>query len=198
MTRHARTTVKLLALTAVALVLGLAGCGTDRSVAPPTQAMGIDGGQWAQATAAPGTNPSAKGTGNGNAWGAGERNRDFSVSIPIDGAVGGVVSLGRCTLTLPPGAFEGTQTITMECDDAGGLECRLYPEGLQFSQPVQLTMLLLGAPIDGPGATIYWWDPMAGSWVDMMGTYNPKGHTVTADLHHFSTYSPGKGGRAGW
>jgi hypothetical protein len=164
--------------------LGLAGCGADSQVAPPTQALGIVDGQWAQVSARPEVAPAVP-------------KQVKSVSVPIDGAIGGVVELGHSSLTIPPGAFEGTQTITMECDNAAGKECRLYPDGLRFSQPVQLTMKLKGAPIDGPDATIFWWDPTAGAWVDIMGTYDPKGHTVTANLQHFSLYSPGRG-RAGW
>ncbi len=195
MNRRQPTSPNFFVLIVVGLALGLAGCGADGQFAPPTQALGIDDGQSARVTATPEAAPAVQGDHDGYAWGPGGPSRVFSLSCPIDGAVGGVVEFGRCTLTFPPGAFEGTETITIECDNSAFVECRLYPEGLQFSRPVQLAMVLKGHASDGPGATIYWWDPSARSWVDLMGAYTPQTHTVTADLQHFSTYSAG---RAGW
>jgi hypothetical protein len=168
-------------LLTVTLVLGLTGCGSDGRVMAPTQAQ----------VGAP--------LGAGPVLQKDDGDKLSSVSVVIDGAIGGVVELGRSLLTIPPGAFEGTKTITMVCKNDSGKECQLYPEGLQFARPVQLTIKLNGTMIDGPDATIYWWDPTAGVWVDMMGTYSASGHAVTADLHHFSIYCAGsRTGRAGW
>jgi hypothetical protein len=170
-------TSRLFVFVAVGLVLGLAGCGADGRLTAPAPGQG---------TVQAGVNPVVQKS---------DSPKVNTISVPIDGAIGGVVAIGHSILTISPGAFVGTKTITMECDNASGKECRLYPEGLQFSRPVQLTIKLRGSAIDGPGATIYWWDPMAGLWVDIMGTYDANGHTVTADLQHFSVY---RGGRAGW
>jgi hypothetical protein len=199
MIRRMRTTAGLFSSVAICLALGLAGCGSDGQVAPPTSALGGGDESLAQVASMSGGAPTVPGQ-NAQGWGPGCPDRVFSVSAPIDGAVGGIVQLSQCVLTVPPGAFEGTKTITMQCNNAAGLQCQLYPEGLQFARPVQLTMRLLGTPLDGLGTTIYWWDPNAGdgAWVDMNGTYDPKLHTVTADLQHFSLYAAARGGRAGW
>jgi hypothetical protein len=179
---HGRT-IRIAALFAAAafgLILGVAGCSSDGQITAPTP---------------PARTETARPQGDGFGWGFGGADRIFSISVPVDGAVGGVVSVGGITLNFPPGAFEGTRTITVVGANSSFKECLLFPEGLKFSQPVQLSMVLKGLKGDGPDASIFWWNPADGSWVDLHGTWDAKAHTVTANLQHFSVY---RGGRAGW
>ena len=113
----------------------------------------------------------------------------------IDGAVGGTSGAGRYTLTIPPGAFQGTQTITLQPACGSNLEVVCKPEGLQFSIPATLEMNVAGSTVDASDATILWYDPANATWVDMHGMYQSGKHSVTALIPHFSTYS---GGRGGW
>lgn len=191
MNKRMLATLGLIAFAAVGLGLGLAGCGTDRQVAPASQVLGTGDDQWARVTSS-GLGPAIQG---GSKPGGGDNIAVFSMGFPIDGDCGGIIPFGRYILTFPPGAFKGTKTITVESDNAGFVECRLYPEGLKFKQPVRLSMLLAFTNGDAATTTIYWYDPVAGSWVDMMGTYDPLTHSVTTTLQHFSIY---RAGRAGW
>ena len=90
-------------------------------------------------------------------------------------------------MTIPPGAFQGTKTITLQCASGNQLEVVCLPEGLQFSIPVRLEMNVAGTEVDAANATIYWYDPTHNTWVDMHGTYQSGKHAVTAQLPHFST-----------
>lgn len=119
----------------------------------------------------------------------------MTVSQVIDGSVGGQITLGRFTLTIPAGAFSGTRPITVEDPNNGYLECHLYPEGATFDVPVFLTIDLVSTALDVSDATIYWFDPQSGEWLDQRAAYSSGEHKVTASLHHFSAY---RGGRAGW
>jgi len=113
----------------------------------------------------------------------------------FQGQKGGVIHLGRLTLTVPPGALRGPQNIRMDVLGNGYVETNLFPEGLTFETPALLEMNLRGTDFDGGDATIYWYDPAAGAWIDLHGTYDPKTHKVSAEIPHFSSY---RSGRAGW
>ena len=118
-----------------------------------------------------------------------------SVTVTIDGSKGGSLALGRYSLTVPAGAFPGTENITLEVANNGYVECHLYPEGLTFDVPVLLTMDLQATVGNDRGATIFWHDTTTDTWVDQSGVYRLLDKTVTAELHHFSDY---RAGRAGW
>jgi hypothetical protein len=121
---------------------------------------------------------------------------DGSVSQSINGSVGGQVSNGRFTLTVPAGAFTGTRTITVALSEVDELQCELYPEGLQFSVPATLAISLSGTSLDDDSAaTVAWYNPGAAVWVDMNGAFDVATHSVRAALPHFSIY---RGIRAGW
>lgn len=110
----------------------------------------------------------------------------------LKGKAGGEVVNGKHKVKFAPGAFEGEQTICVTTQPSG--EVVLGPHGLVFSASVELSIDLGGTVWDSPAATIDWWDPSAGVWVDMSGVYDSPTRTVTATLPHFSTYRP----RAGW
>lgn len=116
------------------------------------------------------------------------------VSTLINGATGGEVSNGRYLLRFQPGAFSGQRVITITDLGVNTGEVELGPHGLNFSNRVELRIDLAGTQFDSPRATIEWFDPDSGQWVDMHGTYDPVTHRVTAVLPHFSRYRP----RAGW
>lgn len=176
---------------AFTLLLVLAGCGSqgDPSTARPggstdapfyldlsggPDAQGLTGRGGASAPLTPPTN---------------------SQSFLVDGSRGDVLTFRRFTLRIPPGAFQGQRLITIEDPENGFVECRLYPEGMQFDLPVTLSMDLANTSADGRDATIYWYDPSAEVWVDLGGTYAVADHSVWVRLQHFCSY---RGGRAGW
>jgi hypothetical protein len=189
---------RVLVILVACLTLLAIGCSSDGQMAPSSQAQSGGDGQWARVTSHAGAVPVVQGS---SAGGNNIRVQQlgsvtvYSTSISINGKDGGVISFGRYVLTFPPGAFNGTKTITVESDDAGDVECCLYPEGLKFDAPVQLTMNLASSSGDSPGSTIYWHDPIADAWVDIHGVYAPGTHSVSAQLEHFCDY---RTGRVGW
>jgi hypothetical protein len=177
---------------ALSLILVLAGCGVDHG-SNSGQPSGTPDSQFFRTDSNGAAGPVAQGV---------KPIKGTRVAVPedqtvlIDGSVGGAVALHEYSLSVPAGAFEGTLEVKVEDPDNGFVECKLYPEGLAFDVPVTLTMDLSSIAIaDGESATIYWWDPSAGVWVDMHGTWDPATRTVSAQLPHFSDY---RGGRAGW
>jgi len=117
-----------------------------------------------------------------------------SVKKLMKGGSGGEVANGRYKVSFAEGAFPGEQPITVTNPKQPNGQVRLGPHGLAFSAEVTLSIALGGTVWDSPAATIDWWDPSAGVWVDMNGVYDPATRTVTAILPHFSVYRP----RAGW
>lgn len=126
----------------------------------------------------------------------------LTVTKPISGLVGGVVSAGSFRLDVPAGAISGDVTITMKTRGAlVHLEIS-PPEANGFSKPVKLTRSF-------PGMTernlnqlgVFWYDPANNDWVLLDSSVSdPKAHTVSAQLEHFSTYQVANKstGRAGW
>jgi hypothetical protein len=109
---------------------------------------------------------------------------------------GGDVKYGRYTVTFPSGALPRDTYITVRDPGSGYLMCNLEPEGIHFNVPVDLEVDLKNTGISGSDWTIFWWNPTAGVWEDQEGTFS--GDKVNAPLSHFSTYAPGKAGKAGW
>ena len=206
-----RSSLKRAAIAAAAILvslLALGGCGSESNLDPLNPAPPAADGQFFR-NASDAALPLVLGQGNGKAPKGGatpevpEAESEIaaaagahSVSATIDGAVGGVVTNGRYRLVFPAGAFEGTETITIEDANNGYVECHLYPEGLTFSKRVMLQMSLRGTTgIGDSQATVYWHDPVAGTWVDIDGSYVAPAQSVVAFLEHFSDY---RSGRAGW
>lgn len=123
--------------------------------------------------------------------------------VKIDGLLGGVVTAGRMTVVIPPGAIAGTAVVTVTQPDTAQLVTELHvsPESLNhFCVPVQLVMRaggLLSLPVL-QGSRIEWYDPMRGQWVPVPGSLvNLANMSLQAPLWHFSTYRA-TGGKAGW
>jgi len=122
-----------------------------------------------------------------------------SASATIDGKEGGKVGCGRFEVVVPPGAFLGSATITINIPDPNRQLCDLsispsYDNN--FRVPVQLISNLKDCSgIDATTLTTYWYDPLSVKWVDMKAATDASSGTVTAYLHHFSKYGTGK---AGW
>ncbi len=139
---------------------------------------------------------------------AGTRN---TVTMPVVGLLGAKLQCGRFFLTIPPGAFLGTGTVTMSTLDSTLMICdvEIFPKTLNlFREPVQLSMSTVGANCDSDSLTMYWYDPDAKDWVDMGvdrdlsdnpectgGPYPANMTGIVATLQHFSRYG---GGKAGW
>ena len=163
-------------LAVATLVLLVAGCSSERHAIPSAPAGQVPDSRLGVVLGLPASSSASHGN-------------------VIDGAVGGTISTGRYTLTIPPGAFNGTQTISLQSSGGNQLQVVCLPEGLQFAVPATLEINVAGSTVDAGDATIYWYDPDQGVWVDMHGVYQSGKHSVTALIPHFSTYS---GGRGGW
>jgi len=181
MTHQGSTKALLLTLGLGAFTLGLTGCGSERLVG----ATAVDPRQISGAI----DEVSPTLLGNPTA------DMTLARSVAIDGAVGGVIAVGRIRVTFPAGAFSGVRTITVVDASAAFVDCHLYPEGLTFSVPVSLELDLAGTAADALDATVFWYDPETATWVDIDGDYVEGGHTVVTRLAHFSSY---RGNRAGW
>jgi hypothetical protein len=187
---HTLTAMIMVLIAGLALV---AGCSSDRSLAPPIDKPSSGEPEFARILGSTGPHAIAQGA----LLGA-KVAQSQPTGFPIDGSVGGTVQVGRYTLVFPPGAFLGTQTITVSESLAPYVGCKLGPEGLQFKVPVTLKMNLQGSSIDDAAATIFWLNNAMGggtTWVNIGGSYDAQNHTVVTLLAHFSEY---RGGRAGW
>lgn len=185
--------ISLLLALAAALPLFSGGCG--QSSTPDPAAPGA-GGSSSQFFLAPEGSLAPAALGTAGTKGTAPSAAASPTTATVDGSAGAVLTAGRFRLIIPPGAFEGTQTIRLEPGTGTYVECRLYPEGLAFDVPVTLSMDLSGTTgATDRNATIYWYDPVAGSWVDVGGTYTLVDRSVSTPLEHFSDY---RAGRAGW
>jgi hypothetical protein len=124
--------------------------------------------------------------------------RTLDVVQEVDGAVGGTLTCGRFTLTIPPKAFEGTAKIHMTIPDSAVTLCDMDIEpstSNHFDVPVTLALNLKGLDVNTQLVSILWWDPVANGWVAMPSDKNLASEIVTSSLSHFSRYA---GGKAGW
>lgn len=192
-------------LAAVGAAVFLAGCGDSPLIPAPTAPTGTSSTGAARApfilTVAPdGSVGYVSGSGtallaHGKKHKHSRDNGSLSASADIDGSVGGQLQCGRFILTVPPGAFDGVGTITMQMDDSTRAVVDLWidPGELNgFQVPVELSFDHRGLPIKGK-LELYWLDST--DWVDL-NTAPEKGSGLpTAQLQHFSRYAAGK---AGW
>lgn len=169
-------TARFLSATLVALALIASGCGSNSELTGPTRDTSVTGD--ASAAKKP----------------AGDKSLGVTVSAVIDGSRGGTVTNGRYSVWFAPGAFSGTQTITVTDTKSSDGSCMLGPDGLTFSGTVILTIDIKGSGWESPFATIEWWNPTTATWVDLHGIYSADSGKVYTPLAHFSTYRP----RAGW
>jgi hypothetical protein len=177
---------RLLVLSAALLVLMVASCAENttspqtpgvpefvRVTDPFSTSLGLSGSRTA--TSAPST----------------------ETTVMVSAAAGGLVTAGRYSVMIPPGALPADTWITVRAKEADGtVGCELLPHGLVFAVPVTLSMNLTGTSYAGTTpVTIYWYDTSKGLWVDVGGSMNPATTQVSTPLPHFSDY---KAGRAGW
>ncbi len=108
---------------------------------------------------------------------------------------GGSVEFGIAELDVPPGAVKAQTNFQVQILEHESIRVRLLPHGLQFDEPVTLTLDLSSATGLGKNVALYWFDEDAKDWVNIGGQYDPKTRTLTTKLAHFSDYAPG---RAGW
>jgi hypothetical protein len=124
---------------------------------------------------------------------------EFVGQALIRAAIGGVITTGRHTLIIPPGALTNDVVITLK--DVSGTKgyvcCEALPEGLKFQKAVDLITDICDLE-DPLGYTVYWvMSPgqLNEAWIDVHGRLTLNGQGLVVPLHHFSTYAPGK---AGW
>lgn len=155
------------------------------------------------------------------AWEQGENlSRVLTVSKVIT-PEGGWLQCGRFLLVVPDSSLDSTATITMTMRDSTAMVCDLdiQPARLnRFRKPVLLSVNTTGTATDAEMLSIYWYDPLGRSWVDMNGEKDLATTKMCLDmvavndvtapdltagnvtglsthLSHFSRYSAGK---AGW
>jgi hypothetical protein len=104
-----------------------------------------------------------------------------SIELPVDLAtadtsVASVSSLDGLPLTGDPAAF------------AGGV--RLEPHGTTFTDPVIVTIPLLGRQQPGRALRMYHWDGVESGWAetDFFATVAPDGMSAVGEVTHFSYY----------
>ncbi len=123
-----------------------------------------------------------------------------SKSVAIDGAKGGSICVGRFTLTVPPGAWYGSGTITLSVPDESKLMCDLTisPASLNgFSVPLTLRTKTTGCNTTDSLLPAYW-DPTLATWTHITGGYQDvTSKDTVAPLYHFSRYGTLEA-KAGW
>jgi len=122
----------------------------------------------------------------------------LSASAEIDGSKGGQLTVGRFTLTVPAGAYEGAATVTCNLPDSTMMLCDLEISAgtpNQFKVPVVLSLDTKDLSVDDTTLSIYWYDPSVDGWRAMPTTLDSKDRVVSVALTHFSRYY---GGKAGW
>jgi hypothetical protein len=118
----------------------------------------------------------------------------------IDGDEGGTVVVGRFSLVVPPGAFDGVATVTITVPDPGVLKCELDLTNVtNFVTPVSLVADCSGAAaLDYTDVTALELDPASLTWQEVPGTtVDESGATVTAPLRTSAIYGIVQG-KAGW
>lgn len=111
---------------------------------------------------------------------------------------GGVVTAGRHTVIIPPGALYQDTTITVEdSSDDGIVGCELQPHGILFRNPV--TLVTCFSDLADPAGYTMFWDSTSPTgvdvWMNVGGEVTPDSSGIQVQLGHFSRYAPGK---AGW
>jgi hypothetical protein len=194
--RYLRWIASAMAAGAAALVL--AGCGEPPTAPAPPEPGSASGSPSVLFVGADGSFSYVDATTDAllaGSRGGSAPSRSLTTTAKVDGGVGGKLSCGRFVVTVPPGAFSGTGTVSMTLADSAlaVVDLSISPNALnRFAVPVQLSYDPRGLALVSP-VTIFWLDHT--KWVGLptrpqLGTGFP-----TADLQHFSKYSAGK---AGW
>lgn len=170
---------------AITAVIGLAltGCARDAAYVPSN-----DEPKFAQSVL---TGDDSAGSLVGGVVFGGGPGSPVVVNTLILPQLGGVITNGRYTLIVPPGALSAPAVFTVQDNRNGYIEVELGPHGSVFNLPVTLVVNLAGTNADR-NTKLYWWDDSNGMWVNMGGSTNPLTRTLIVPLPHFSKY------RAGW
>jgi len=124
-------------------------------------------------------------------------------TLNLIGSLGGTLINGRWKVVIPAGAVDGNATISLGVLKLDSPQCALQitpADKNHFSVPVILTVDCRSVPSDQlKSYVILWLDPSTGNWVPVEGSkVDLTNKTVSAPLQHFSQYSVGNGGKAGW
>lgn len=124
-------------------------------------------------------------------------------SAKISGDQGGSLTVGRYTVVVPPHAYGGDATISINVPDRAVLQCNLSINPVSsnhFAVPVNLVTSYDGGNVADPSSLVQvWFDESAGVWRQVPGSQvDTTNETVTTPLPHFSIYGIARGGKAGW
>ena len=124
-------------------------------------------------------------------------------AVDVVGDVGGTVSNGRWRVDVPAGAIDGNATVSVGVVSTASQAVQLDILPLDknhFATPVRVTCDCSGiSSILLKTYVINWYNPATRTWVPVAGsTVDLTNKTVSAPLEHFSAYSCGPAGKAGW
>jgi hypothetical protein len=124
-------------------------------------------------------------------------------TLNLVGSLGGILSNGRWTVSIPAGAVDGNASVSLGVSTLDSPQCALQispADKNHFSVPVTLTVDCRNVSSSVLATyVIRWLDPSTGQWVTVAGSkVDLTRKTVSAPLQHFSKYSVGTDGRAGW
>ena len=106
------------------------------------------------------------------------------------GPEGGVLHLGRHTLTVPAGAVTTDITFRIAWASLTAVAADCTPSGLTFNAPLTLTLCYAGTQYENmanPNLAIFYAQD-DGSFERYPSVVDPVAKTVSAPLHHFSRY----------
>jgi hypothetical protein len=137
---------------------------------------------------------SGGGQGNHYAWGNPHlltcaAHDSASVTVTV-GTSGASIQVGNDRLIIPGGALSQSTTITATIPADTLADIHFEPHGLQFNKDVHLVLSTNGCSTgsDDPDDIVYL--DNAGNVLETLeGTFSGSGHTVTAKIHHFSSYA---------
>ncbi len=185
--------VRVAALYALAGLAVFLGCGRVPTQPTPEAPQGYANPQFVRV-------PSP---GAGESFGV-SGSQSLSGTAQIDGAVGGSLTVGRFTVTVPAGAYNGPATVTISAPDSTVLQCNLAisPGNIdRFVVPVTLSTSCAGIPgLDLSGLQTLWRNPADGLWYPEATSANVLAATVNTPLGHFSSYGVADTniGKSGW
>jgi hypothetical protein len=123
-------------------------------------------------------------------WGMAINPANLPILSQLIGTDGGVIHLGRHTLTVPAGAVSGDINFTFAIASVNAVALDCGPTGLTFQTPVTLQFSYQGTQydhMDNPDLRIYYAAP-DGTFEWMPSVVDPVNRTVTTQLNHFSRY----------
>lgn len=174
------------AITVLAAVGLIFGCGTDTVLNPPGTLSGA-GVRSEQAVDLGLAGPILQGS--EELWsevGSGEALPGTTTEI----------AGSRYSLSFYPESLKDPANITIKERDPGIVAVELGPEGTKFSEPVKLVIDYAGTANDpdskefhGYRPQLYWWNPEARIWEEVPGTNDKEAKTCTVYLEHFSHYA---------